>query len=155
LNRLHRLTHEFVEYIPKTIPDGVLYISIAYTTAIHNCCCGCGSRVVTPLSPVDWTLIFDGRSVSLNPSIGNWDFPCQSHYYIKKGEVRWTRKFTRREIEGVKRKDQFDQVAYFGEPETRAEPIDEARKKADQPSAARDHGIWKTFGRLFRKDHEG
>jgi len=34
--------------------------------------------VVTPLSPTGWSLIFDGETVSLYPSIGNWNFPCRS-----------------------------------------------------------------------------
>ncbi|MFC4855982.1 DUF6527 family protein [Actinophytocola glycyrrhizae] len=24
---------------------------------------------------------FNGETVSLSPSIGNWSFPCRSHYY--------------------------------------------------------------------------
>lgn len=32
-----------------------------------------------------WTLIFDGDTVSLDPSIGNWSFHCQSHYLIVRG----------------------------------------------------------------------
>jgi hypothetical protein len=108
------LKHEFVEFIPKNLPDGVIFISIPYTTAIHNCCCGCGSRVVTPLSPVDWTLIFDGRSISLNPSIGNWNFPCRSHYWIRNNKVIWSYQMSDDEIAGVKEKDDRDSSDYFG-----------------------------------------
>jgi len=43
------ITHKFVEFIPEKIEEGVLYISIQYCTAIHNCVCGCGNEVVTPL----------------------------------------------------------------------------------------------------------
>ena len=59
--------HEFVEFIPEELKEGVLYISINYATASHLCCCGCGNRVVTPITPDDWKLIFDGVSVSLHP----------------------------------------------------------------------------------------
>jgi hypothetical protein len=65
------LTHEFVEFIPDAIEEGKIYVSIGYATAIHKCACGCGREVVTPLSPTDWKLIFDGKTVSLDPSIGN------------------------------------------------------------------------------------
>ncbi len=75
------MRHEFVEFIPCELEEGVLYISIPYTTAVHNCCCGCGNRVVTPLTPADWKLSYDGEAVWLSPSIGNWNFPCQSHYW--------------------------------------------------------------------------
>ncbi|MBT2530427.1 hypothetical protein J7E91_35070 [Streptomyces sp. ISL-99] len=87
--RTSRLTHEFVRYIPERLSPGVLYISTEYATAMHLCCCGCGSKVVTPLSPADWQLTFDGESISLHPSIGNWSYPCQSHYWIRRNAVRW------------------------------------------------------------------
>jgi len=65
------LTHEFVEFVPRELRQGVLYVSIPYATVIHMCCCGCGQQVVTPLAPSQWTLSFDGKSISLHPSVGN------------------------------------------------------------------------------------
>ena len=47
-----------------------------------------GQRV-TPLDPDEWQLSFDGETVSLYPSIGNYRFPCHSHYFITKNKVRW------------------------------------------------------------------
>ncbi|SDF44278.1 hypothetical protein SAMN05216464_11831 [Mucilaginibacter pineti] len=79
----------FVELMPKEIEDGVLYISMEYATAIHRCACGCGSKVVTPLSPKDWKLNFNGESISLSPSIGNWNFDCKSHYWIVNNNIKW------------------------------------------------------------------
>jgi len=87
--RQTRFAHEFVEYIPEELVDGVLYVSMAFSVASHKCACGCGREVVTPLSPTDWRLLFDGAAVSLEPSIGNWNFPCRSHYFIRDGGVRW------------------------------------------------------------------
>jgi hypothetical protein len=83
------LEHEFVVEFPAAPEPGVLYVSLEYGTALHMCCCGCGNRVVTPFSPRDWKLIFDGESVSLDPSIGNWSFPCRSHYWISGGRIQW------------------------------------------------------------------
>jgi hypothetical protein len=83
--------HRFVETAPDNLDDGVVYVSIPYATALHRCACGCGTEVVTPLSPGGWTLIFDGRSVSLHPSIGNWNFPCRSHYWIRHGRIQWAK----------------------------------------------------------------
>jgi len=50
------VSHEFVEFIPATPEEGILYISIPYGTAIHMCACGCGNKVVTPISPAEWHL---------------------------------------------------------------------------------------------------
>jgi hypothetical protein len=47
------LKHEFVEFIPDELKEGTIYVSIRFATATHLCCCGCGSRVVTPLRPTD------------------------------------------------------------------------------------------------------
>ena len=93
------IQHKFVELIPDVIEDGVLYISLKYCTAIHKCVCGCGNEVVTPISPTDWQLTFDGKSVSLSPSIGNWNFECRSHYWIKNNNIEHARKWSQDEIE--------------------------------------------------------
>jgi hypothetical protein len=65
------LTHQFGEYVPSELADGVLYISIPYRTVVHRCLCGCGNKVVTPISPAEWQLTYDGETISLTPSIGN------------------------------------------------------------------------------------
>lgn len=83
------MKYEFVEYVPDELTEGRLYISIAFATALHKCCCGCGREVVTPLAPTGWSLTFDGKTVSLAPSIGNWSYPCQSHYWIRRNNVEW------------------------------------------------------------------
>lgn len=99
------LQHKFVDFIPYIIEDGVLYISIKYCTAIHKCVCGCGNEVVTPLSPTDWRLTFDGKTISLSPSIGNWNFECQSHYWITKNTIRYAAKWDKEEIQYGRDKD--------------------------------------------------
>lgn len=93
-----KLIHKFVKFIPETIEEGILYISIDYTTAIHLCMCGCGNQVVTPISPVEWKIIFDGETVSLEPSIGNWNFKCKSHYWIIKNTIQWSSKWSKNKI---------------------------------------------------------
>lgn len=104
---------QFVELIPAKIQDGVLYISEKYGTAIHKCCCGCGHEVVTPLSPVSWKLNFERNgSVSLYPSIGNWNFQCQSHYWIRKNAVIWAASISKREIRFVQEQDRLDLERY-------------------------------------------
>lgn len=100
------LQHEFIELVPPVLEDGVLYISVEYCSAIHKCVCGCGNKVVTPLSPTDWELTFDGKNVSLSPSIGNWNFDCRSHYWIVKNEIRFSSgRWTDKEIENGRKQD--------------------------------------------------
>jgi len=108
------LAHKFVEFIPRELEPNTIYVSIPYATAIHNCCCGCGNRVVTPLSPADWRLIFDGRSISLEPSIGNWSFPCRSHYWIRNNQVAWSDDWADDEIDAARRRDACAHAAYYG-----------------------------------------
>jgi len=88
MNRTHRYTGQFVEAFPTPMEPGVLYVSTAYSTAGHICPCGCGREVVTKLSPVRWQLIFDGE-VSLKPSVAVTGLPCNSHYFITRGQVDW------------------------------------------------------------------
>lgn len=96
---------EFVKYIPETLEDGVLYISIPYATAVHTCPCGCGETVVTPLKPTDWSLIWNSDEISLYPSIGNWSLPCKSHYWIEKNKIVWARKWGDAEVKNERRRD--------------------------------------------------
>lgn len=103
--RHDELQHRFVEYIPEQLEEGMLYISIEYMTVTHLCCCGCGREVSTTLSPTDWRLIFDGRTVSLEPSIGSWTLPCRSHYFITRNRVIWARGWSAAEIESGRRYD--------------------------------------------------
>ena len=84
---LKRLEHKFVKSVPRVLEPGILYISLDYGTAVHSCCCGCGEEVVTPITPTDWNLTFDGVSISLSPSVGNWNLKCRSHYFVRKGKV--------------------------------------------------------------------
>lgn len=108
-----RMRHEFVEHIPQELREGTLYVSIQFSTAVHKCCCGCGNEVVTPLTPTDWKLIFDGETVSLSPSIGNWSFQCQSHYWIDHGNIRWAPRWSQEEIDDGRARDREAKNEYF------------------------------------------
>lgn len=107
------LSYEFVEHIPDILKEQTVYVSIPYATVAHKCCCGCGSEVITPLSPTDWSLIFDGESISLTPSIGNWGFECQSHYWIKNNRVEWARQWSQEEIVFGRMQDSQIKGHYF------------------------------------------
>ena len=102
------LRHEFVDSIPSIQKEQIIYISIRFKTATHLCCCGCKNKVVTPLHPTDWKLIFDGNSVSLDPSIGNWNFECRSHYWIRNNKVIWAKKWSKKRIDAGREKDSHE-----------------------------------------------
>ena len=87
--KIDRLHPTFIEHFPDQLEPGVLYVSMKYAMCAHSCACGCGQKVITPLSPRKWRLIYDGESVTLYPSIGNYGFPCQSHYFLTKGKIDW------------------------------------------------------------------
>lgn len=83
--------HQFVTAIPlrDEMEPKTLYISIPLRIANHLCICGCGTESPTPLAPTEWSMTFNGESVSLYPSIGNQKMDCQSHYWIKGGQAIW------------------------------------------------------------------
>jgi len=107
------LTPEFVEYIPRQLDDGLLYVSIPYCTAVHKCACGCGNKVVTPISPADWQILFDGEALSLFPSVGNWEFPCQAHYWIRYNRVIWAKPCTPQQIARGRAREDRARQEYF------------------------------------------
>ena len=129
------LAHEFVEYIPAELAEGVLYISIPYRTAVHRCACGCGNKVVTPISPADWQLFYDGDTVSLTPSIGNWGFPCRSHYWIKAGQIRWSHAWTDDQIAAGRARDDRGRAKYFAARAAAAMDLPSQPDQADTRSA--------------------
>ena len=104
---------KFVEFIPSELEEDVLYISIEYKTAVHKCVCGCGNKVVTPLTPTDWEITYDGKTVSLSPSIGNWNFKCKSHYFITKNTIRHAKQWSDWEIEDGRKEDSENKENYF------------------------------------------
>lgn len=108
-----RLRHEFVDYIPEQLDDSVLYVSTRFGTVVHRCACGCGEEVVTPLGPAEWKLTYDGRTVSLAPSIGNWGLPCRSHYWIVEGQVQWARSFSASRVTLVRQEARKRRAAYY------------------------------------------
>lgn len=110
---MKELTHKFVTNIPSNLEEGVLYVSMEFMTAIHKCACGCRNEVVTPFSPTDWQLIFNGKTVSLYPSIGNWSFTCQSHYWIKNNKIQWAPKWTKKQIKTGREIDRFNKEEQY------------------------------------------
>lgn len=99
MRRVESLRAEFVETMPDTLQDGFIYVSERYRIALHNCCCGCGEEVSTPLGATEYTLSVHGDGVTVFPSVGNHDFACRSHYFISGGDVLWADAMSRAAIE--------------------------------------------------------
>ena len=106
----------YVESFPKNLEEGVLYISRSFKTACHLCCCGCGTKIVTPLRNTEYQLTDSGGKVSLFPSIGNWNLPCRSHYLIQNGRVVVAGSMSQAEINQGRAHDAAEKQAYFGKP---------------------------------------
>jgi hypothetical protein len=107
------LTHEFVQEIPEHLTEGALYVSLTHATVVHLCCCGCREEVVTPLTPTDWKITFDGESISLWPSIGSWTLQCRSHYVIERGRVVIAKPWSAKQIEKERQRDAAAKRTYF------------------------------------------
>ena len=107
------MKHKFVDIIPEVLQDEVIYISLQYSTAVHKCVCGCGNEVITPISPTDWSITFNGISISLNPSIGNWSFNCKSHYWIKKNRIIHCSFWNEKKIKKGRKKDKKKKNMFF------------------------------------------
>ena len=110
--KLATITAEFVDFIPDVLQDGVVYVSDKHRIAMHRCCCGCRSEVVTPLSSVEWQLTRRGDAITMAPSIGNWAFECKSHYFIRRNQVVWAARMTASEIEAVRQRDRRDKARH-------------------------------------------
>ncbi|MBK8767911.1 MAG: hypothetical protein IPM01_26210 [Burkholderiaceae bacterium] len=106
---------ELVEFMPSALEPGVLYVSKKYHTAAHLCACGCGEKIRTQLGPLGWQFTNGRQGPSLYPSIGNWQKPCRSHYYIKRGFVVWALALTEAEVLYGRREEIRRRDAYFRE----------------------------------------
>lgn len=80
---------QVVHRVPEELKQGILYACFDCNVIVHLCACGCGEKVILPIDPDFWSVRYDGETVSLAPSIGNFQFPCKVHYWIKENKVIW------------------------------------------------------------------
>ena len=111
--KTERVRLEAVEFMPAQLEPGILYVSEKYRTAAHLCACGCGEKVRTQLGPLGWRLTKGRSGPTLYPSIGNWQKPCRSHYYIRDGRVLWQGDWTDEEVLEERRAEEMRRDAYF------------------------------------------
>ena len=117
------LEHRVVDHFPESLDPGVLYVSLKFASVGHSSCCGCGEEVVTPLTPTDWNIIYDGETITLHPSVGNWTLPCRSHYVIRQGKVIEALPWTDAEIADERQRDRRAKASYFEQKESVPDPI--------------------------------
>ena len=129
--RVGRLRTVVVDDIPEKLEDGILYVSPPCRVALHNCACGCGEEVSTPLVPTEYEKLMDGEEASIWPSIGNHDYPCGSHYEIERGRFVWAGKMSLEQIE-------------------RGRAYDRLLKRGPKPKGVKALLVWiKRVGRRF------
>lgn len=88
--RLNELEPVFVEFVPHQLEAGKLYIAERFGTTSHLCPCGCQDLVVMPINKENgWSMIKKDGKVTMRPSVGNFEYPCKSHYYITENKIEW------------------------------------------------------------------
>lgn len=81
------LTDTLPEY--KDMEENKIYISEKYNSCSHKCLCGCGMETYMMFnrdgSTKHWDLVKENNgTISIIGSVGNYNFPCKSHYIITK-----------------------------------------------------------------------
>lgn len=102
-----------VVHLPRQLEPGILYVSQEYSVAGHLCACGCGSKVITPLGPAEWSFSERGGQPSLRPSIGSWQLPCRSHYVIAGGQICWAPAWSDAQIKAGREAEQVRREAHY------------------------------------------
>jgi hypothetical protein len=123
---------DHVNYLPKELSQGILYVSKEYGVAGHLCACGCGVKVITPLGPAEWSYSERNGRPTLYPSIGNWQMPCRSHYFIADGQIQWASQWSDAQIAAGR-------------------SAEEQRRQAYYQSRDRERGFWRRLWNLVRK----
>ena len=111
--KLTQIRLERVHYMPEVLEPGVLYVSEEFDSVLHLCACGCGSKVSTPLGPTEWSFKDTPDGPTLDPSVGNWQLPCQSHYWIWAGRVEWSTKWSPKQIAAGRRHEEDKRRSYY------------------------------------------
>lgn len=95
--------YEAVDRIPSDIREGVVYHTEEFELAGLLCACGCGHRV-TLLVPDSHRVWSQDGMATVRPSIGVFDAPCKSHYFITGGRIEWLPAFSGAEASAIMQK---------------------------------------------------
>lgn len=141
------VTPKFVEFIPKELEEGIIYVSGEYAATAHKCACGCGVKVVLPLHPTDWWLKFDGKYITMRPSVGNWGYPCRSHYQITANRIEWAGNWTDEQIAAGRNRDAQRKTSWLDQ--MNSETLQ--RTKANERDKNRIIRVLRAFFRYLRR----
>ena len=111
--RLNRLVLQRVEFLPKELGSGILYVSDEYAVAGHLCACGCGSKVIVPLGPAEWSFSESAGQPTIRPSIGSWQLPCRSHYLITGGRIEWAGAWSESVVAAGRRAEEVRRAVHY------------------------------------------
>jgi hypothetical protein len=128
---VNTITLQRVEFLPKALSAGILYVSDVYQVAGHLCCCGCGNKVITPLGPAEWSVTEQNGKPSMWPSIGNWQLPCRSHYVIAAGQIKWHEQWSEAMVVAGRQAEEQRRHTYYAERE-------------------QERGLWRRIWRFVR-----
>jgi hypothetical protein len=137
-----KIAHRFVELLPPALEEKILYVSMEYKSMVHLCFCGCGKKVVTPLSPTGWSMTFDGKTISVHPSIGNWNLACRSHYWISNSRVRWSYQWSQAQIDAGFARDAQLKQDYYAEGDADPVAVGASERSQDAGDVADKRKWW-------------
>ena len=150
--RSARFKYQMVGSIPEKLQVDTLYVTMDRDVAGHLCACGCGREVITPLSPMDWSITINQHGATLDPSIGNWAFPCRSHYFIWDGEVVWAGNMSNKAIAQGRQRNKARKLSYYRQlNETPPMPQEHLRKAQPPMAQTRVQKLVAWWSRLFAK----
>lgn len=132
-----KITVQRVGYMPNDLKPGILYVSEEFDIALHLCACDCRAKMKTLLWPTERSVTETRKGVTTRPSVGNWQQPCQSHYWIEYGKIIWAQKWTPEEITAGRRNEEPRRPIYY------------AALYRNRPSIARR--FWRWVENCFKK----
>ncbi len=71
-------------------------------------------------------MTFDGETISLRPSIGNWTLKCRSHYVIDRGKVIEAGSWSDEQVEAERRRDRAAKAQFYGKAQKVETPVQAA-----------------------------
>jgi len=71
------------------------------------------NEIITPITSTEWTLSDSANFPTLYPSIGNWQLPCRSHYWIKNGNVIWAEDWSEEQIEEGRVIEENKRISFY------------------------------------------
>jgi len=89
------------------------------------------------------------EAVTLNPSVGNWNQDCRSHYVIERNRVIECGRWSDVRVEAERRRDRRAKAAYYGR--TTASARLDAPPTAAAGDTEQSSGLWSRFWAWFSK----